>query len=184
MKSFVRALCCAGCLAGGPAHAAAPLTILYHPRSIVELRGQVEVEEFGYTPANPKTRSNQIANTAIGGIYLDKPIGAFAADALRQELRTSGVSLQPGGRCRLTGMVTAAKIDDLGFDADYSLSVHYALAGSDGHAVYQSDRETLFRAAKAGGGESIAVLFAKNINAMLGDDAFAKAFEAACPKEG
>lgn len=185
MRKAGLALASAATLIACPTKAATPITILYHPRSVVELRGQASVDDFAFTPANPKVKPNQIPNTAIGNVYLSMPIGNFIADGLRQELRTSGVSLQPGGRCRIVGTVKAVKIDDLGFDANFSLSAHYALMARDGHTIYETDEDTTFQAAKYGGAiESVSLLFSKNINAMIGADAFTKAFEPNCPKEG
>ena len=185
MRAARRCFVAAAALAAGGAQASTPLTILYHPRSVVELRGQVQVDRFDYHPANPKHKDNQIPNTAIGNIYLSAPIGEFIADGVRQELRTSGVSLAAGAECRLGGEVMAVKIADLGFDANFSLSVHYTLRGPDGRVVYDTGQDTMFMATKAGGADvSISLLFSKNINAVIGSDAFAKAFEANCPRRG
>lgn len=173
------------CLLAMPAAAATPFTILYHPRSIVELRGQVQVAPFAYVPANPKWKPNQIPNTAIGNIYLNTSIGEFVADGVRQELRTSGVSLQPGGRCRIGGTINAIRIDDLGLDSDFSLSIRYVLTGAGDSTLYETEENTAFMASKFGGAaESISLLFAKNINALLASPDFAKAFESGCPREG
>lgn len=168
----------------GGARASTPVTILYHPRSTVELRGQLRVDRFDYRPANPKHKDNQIPNTAIGNIYLNAPIGEFVADGLRQELRTSGVSLAEGG-CRLDGEVKAIRIADLGFDAHFMLSVQYRLHAADGRLLYDRSEDTMFMATKAGGADvSISLLFSKNINAVIGSEAFAKLFEANCPRGG
>ena len=168
----------------GGATASTPVTILYHPRSTVELRGQLRVDRFDYRPDNPKHKDNQIPNTAIGNIYLNAPIGEFVADGLRQEFRTSGVSLADGG-CRLGGEVTAVRIRDLGFDAHFALAVRYRLASADGRVLYEKSEETEFMATKAGGADvSISLLFSKNINAVIGSDAFGKTFEASCPRKG
>lgn len=172
-------------VAAWPVAAAAPFTITYHVKSIVELRGQVEVADFAYVPANPKHKPNQIPNTAIGSILLDKAVGAFLADGLRQELRTSGVSLLPGGRCKMTGTVKAIRDDDLGLDSDFSLTAAYIVTGPAGEEVYAHEQQTAFMASKFGGGPaSISKLFSDNINAVIGSDDFMKKFEAACPRQG
>jgi hypothetical protein len=160
-------------------------TVIYRTKSIVELRGQVEVADFAYTPANPKHKPDQIPNTAIGSVRLGESIGAFLANGLRQELRTSGVSLQPGGRCRLGGTIKVIRIDDLGLDSDFSLVADYVLTGADGGEIFRKEQSTLFRASKFGGGlTSISLLFSNNINAVLGSDGFIKPFEASCPRTG
>lgn len=167
------------------AQAAAPATITYYSKSIVEIRGQVEVADFGYVPANPKHKDNQIPNTAIGSIKLAEPVGVFLANGLRQELRTSGVSLLPGARCRLSGAVKAIRIDDLGLDSDFSLTADYVLTDAAGHEIYRHEQSTAFMASKFGGGPvSISQLFSANINGVIGSDDFIKRFEAACPRTG
>ena len=165
--------------------AAAPFTVTYHTKSIVELRGQVEVADFAYVPANPKDKPNKIPNSALGSIKLPVPIGVFLADGLRQELRASGVSLLPGARCKLTGRVESVKIDDLGFDADFSLSAEYVLTAADGRELYRRNEVSGFEASKFGGGAaSISLLFSNNINAVIGSPAFMAAFEPNCPRQG
>jgi hypothetical protein len=167
------------------AAAAAPFTITYHTRSIVELRGQVEVSDFAYVPANPKDKPNKIPNTALGNIKLAVPVGEFLADGLRQELRTSGVSLAPGARCRLAGKVESVKIDDLGLTAEFTLVADYVLTDAEGREIYRRSEPTSFSASKFGGGAtSISLLFSNNINAVIGSPAFMKAFEPNCPVQG
>jgi hypothetical protein len=164
---------------------AAPFTVTYHPKSIVELRGQVEVADFAYVPANPKDKPNKIPNSALGSIKLPVPIGTFLADGLRQELRASGVSLAAGARCRFTGRVESIKIDDLGFGAHFRLAAEYVLTGADGRELYRTRQSTDFGASKFGGAPaSISLLFSNNINAAIGSSAFMTAFEPNCPRQG
>lgn len=170
--------------AAGPA-AAAPFTVTYHSKSIVELRGQVEVADFDYVPANPKDKPNKIPNSALGSIKLPVSVGVFLADGLRQELRTSGVSLAAGALCRLAGRVESVKIDDLGFDADFRLAAEYVLTAADGRELYRTKQSTDFQASKFGGGAaSISLLFSNNINGVIGSPAFMEAFEPNCPRQG
>lgn len=171
------------CALAAPA-SAAPFTVTYHTKSIVELRGQVEVADFAYTPANPKDKPNKIPNSALGSIKLPVPVGVFLADGLRQELRTSGVSLLPGARCKLAGKVESVKIDDLGFDADFRLAAEYVLTSADGRELYRTAQSTDFEASKFGGAASISLLFSSNINAVIGSKAFMDAFEPNCPRQG
>lgn len=172
------------CGVAGPA-AAAPFTVTYHSKSIVELRGQVEVADFAYVPANPKDKPNKIPNSALGSIKLPVPVGVFLADGLRQELRASGVSLLAGARCRLEGRVESVKIDDLGFDADFRLAAEYVLKATDGRELYRTTQTTDFEASKFGGAPaSISLLFSSNINAVIGSNAFMQAFEPNCPRQG
>jgi hypothetical protein len=164
---------------------AAPFTVTYHSKSIVELRGQVEVADFAYTPANPGDKPNKIPNSALGSIKLPVPIGVFLADGLRQELRTSGVSLLPGARCRIEGRVESVKIDDLGLTADFRLAAEYVLSAADGRELYRTKQSTDFKASKFGGGAaSISLLFSSNINGVIGSKAFMDAFEPNCPRQG
>jgi hypothetical protein len=170
--------------AAGPAMAA-PFTVTYHSKSIVELRGQVEVEDFDYVPADPKGNPNKIPNSAMGSIKLPVPIGVFLADGLRQELRASGVSLAAGARCKLTGKVESIRIGDFGFSASFRLTADYKLTGADGRELYSTTQATDFSASKFGGAPaSISLLFSNNINAVIGSPAFMEAFEPNCPRQG
>jgi hypothetical protein len=165
--------------------AAAPFTVTYHTKSIVELRGQVEVADFAYVPADPKGNPNKIPNSALGNIKLPVPVGVFLADGLRQELRTSGVSLAAGARCKLEGRVERIKIDDLGLNTDFTLAAEYVLTGADGRELYRKQQATAFMASKFGGGPaSISLLFSNNINAVIGSPAFMEALEPNCPRQG
>lgn len=163
---------------------AAEITIIYTPRSVIDLRGHVEVADFGYIPARPGIEPNQIPNTALGSIRLSEPLGTFIGNAVRQELRTSGVSLQPGAPCRLTGEISHVRIEDLGFDADFNLSVRYRLTRADGTDVHATERATHFVATKVAGAASIALLFAQNINGILSSPDFVQRFEQECPNRG
>lgn len=164
---------------------AAPFTVTYHSRSIVELRGQVEVSDFAYMPANPKDKPDKIPNTALGNIKLGVPIGDFLADGIRQELRTSGASLAPGARCRLGGKVDSIKIDDLGLNVDFTLVASYVLTDAEGRELYRRQEPTVFKASKFGGAAaSISLLFSNNINAVIGSSDFIQAFEPNCPVQG
>lgn len=161
-------------------HASAATVITYAPKSVVDIRGHVEVADFGYIPDKPSRKPNQIPNTAIGNIMLTQTVGAFIADAVRQELRVSGVSLLPGAPCKLGGEVVAVRVDDLGFDADFTLTARYRLTRANGEAIYEIEQPTSFSAFKANGPASISLLFANNINAVIGSDKFISSFEANC----
>lgn len=164
---------------------AAPFTVTYHSKSIVELRGQVEVADFDYVPANPKDSPNKIPNSAMGSIKLPVSVGVFLADGLRQELRASGVSLAAGAKCKMTGRVESIRIGDFGFSASFRLTAEYVLTHSDGRELYRKKEATDFSASKFGGGPaSISLLFSNNINAVIGSPAFMEAFEPNCPRQG
>lgn len=172
-------------LGAAGAAAAAPFTVTYYPKSIVELRGQVEVADFAYVPADPKDKPNKIPNSAMGSIKLPVSVGVFLADGLRQELRASGVSLAAGARCKLTGRVESVRIGDLGFSASFRLTAEYVLADVDGRELLRKTEATDFRASKFGGAPaSISLLFSNNINAVIGSPAFMEAFEPNCPRQG
>lgn len=180
IRSALRGILVAFGLAAVPA--AAQITISYAPRSAIDLSGHVEVDTFAFIPAKPSHKLNEIPNTAIGSIKLDKDIGAFMADAVRQELRTSGVSILAGARCRLSGEVRRVHIDDLGFDADYVLAVSYALKGQDGATLFETAQDTSLKSTKVNGAQTIALMFARNINDVLENESFISALEKNCPR--
>ena len=105
----------------------------YDAQSTLEFDAAVTVTPFNYQRAST-VRPNQIPNTAIGeGLFTPEPIAVFFSDAVRKELRQSGISLS--GNCELTGSITRLLVDDFGFSVDYLISVDYRLGDGKGNAL-------------------------------------------------
>lgn len=104
----------------------------YQPVTTVEMRGAIAVSDFRYTPPKDTIKSNQIRETAAGTIYMTEDVGTYFANAVRRELRQTGLSLQTD-KCTLTGTVHDFAMESLGFSSDYITDVEYRLRGAGEH---------------------------------------------------
>jgi hypothetical protein len=115
-----------GC-ASGPG---APVN--YAPSSVMTVAGALSVGDFSYLPfekqAKDKTPivSNQIRNTALGDIKIDRDIKVFVRDAVFAELRFVGIKVNDPNRI-LKGEIEEFLIDDLGYSVDWTLRIRYVL---------------------------------------------------------
>lgn len=76
----------------------------------------------------PQIAANQIRNTAIGNILLEKDIKDFVRDATFTELRFIGVKVNGDQqRRRLNGDVQEFLVDDLGYSVDWTLRIAYVV---------------------------------------------------------
>ncbi|MBO9355003.1 hypothetical protein GG851_13485 [Bordetella petrii] len=101
-----------------------------------------------YQPA--QIAPNQIRNTAMGNILLEKDIKDLVRDATFTELRFMGIKVngtqQPA---LLTGDIEEFLIDDLGYSVDWTLRIAYVVADkAGGKPAYQATKEIKRRTAK------------------------------------
>lgn len=156
------------------------LTINYAPSSVKSSHGAVDVSDFVYTAVNPKNNEpvaqNQIRNTAIGDIILDRPVAAIVRDAVFTELRFVGIKVASDTRV-LTGDVKDFLIDDLGYSIDWTYVVHYVVKDkATGEVVYESTKSVQRKTEKFGNplgalNETIKL----NIEQLIDDPEFVKA---------
>ncbi|MBV7484108.1 hypothetical protein KW845_14170 [Bordetella sp. BOR01] len=101
-----------------------------------------------YQPA--RIEPNQIRNTAMGSILLEKDIKDLVRDATFAELRFMGVKVNGTAQAtRLTGDIQEFLIDDLGYSVDWTLRVAYLVADkASGKPVYQATKEIKRRTTK------------------------------------
>lgn len=151
----------------------------YQARSISEIYGNTVVSRFNYNTQD-NIAENQIPNTAIGNIYLDKPVGEFYADAMRRELRASGVSLNNSMECLISGEVNLLRVEDLGFEADIYADVSYKVTHKDEVLYELKDVRTELKVFKGGALTSVYQVVALNIKNILEDADFISSFEKAC----
>ena len=108
----------------------APIPLNYAPSSVKSATGSLSVGDFRYLPAEagaPKQLPpNQIRNTALGTIKIDKDVSVFVRDAVFAELRFVGVKTNDPVRI-LTGDIEEFLVDDLGFNVDWTMRVKYTL---------------------------------------------------------
>lgn len=123
-----------------------PIPVNYAPSSVKSASGSLSVTEFTYLPSKAKSAkpiaSNQIRNTAIGEIKIDRDVSVFVRDALFSELRTVGVKTTDMSKI-LSGEIQEFLVDDLGYSADWTLRVKYSLMDAASKKVlYQSTKDT------------------------------------------
>ena len=126
-----------------------PLPVNYAPSSVLTASGSTSVSTFRYLPAEMgKVEPNQIRNTAIGNIRIEKDVSVFLRDAVFSELRFVGVKLDNQERV-LSGEVVEFLIDDLGFSIDWTLTVKYRIAAPGSQApLYEAEKITKRNTAK------------------------------------
>jgi hypothetical protein len=129
--------------------ATAPLPVNYAPSSVLTASGATTVSTFAYLPADKGVVTpNQIRNTAIGNIKIEKDVNAFFRDAVFSELRFVGVKLDNTDRV-LSGEIVEFLIDDLGYSVDWTLAVKYRVnLGSSHTPVYEAEKVTKRNTAK------------------------------------
>jgi hypothetical protein len=138
-----------GC--GGPA----TIPVNYAPSSIMTVSGSLMVADFTYPPSVVSTvpgkspvAPNQIRNTAMGDIKIDREVKQFVRDAVFSELRLVGLKIDNNSRV-LKGDIEEFLIDDLGYNVDWTLRIKYVVSepGSD-KVLYSSVKNIKRRTAK------------------------------------
>ncbi len=144
-----------------------PIPVNYSPSSVLSASGTLKISDFAYLPAQAPTADatgadttkkqkskkkvvakNQIRNTAIGDIMIDRDVAVFVRDAVFAELRFVGIKTDSSATV-LHGQIEEFLIDDLGYSIDWTLRVKYELvtAGST-TPVYTSVKNTQRNTAK------------------------------------
>ena len=130
LNAVVVALVISGC-------SSAPIVLNYAPSSTMTLEGEVKVGDFKYLPGenNKKIKPNQIRNTAMGSVLLEKNVDEYFETALFTESRFVGLKVKESEN-QLTGDIVEFLIDDLGYSIDWTLEVNYVMKKSDGSDCY------------------------------------------------
>ena len=171
LYSAVSAVLLAGC-------ASHPLPVNYAPSSVMSASGSISISDFKYLPSDndnvPKdcknisdfkilpsdkdnvpeycknifVAPNQIRNTAIGEIIIDRDVKTFVKDAVFAELRFVGIKTSNDNRF-LKGDIEEFLIDDLGYSVDWKLRIKYEVVESSSKKViYQATKSTERKTAK------------------------------------
>jgi uncharacterized lipoprotein YajG len=161
--------------------AGAPVPVNYAPSSVMTASGSVAVSDFSYLPAEAKpaspeaavTAPNQIRNTAMGSILIDKEVRVFVRDAVFSELRLVGVKVADEKRV-LTGAIEEFLCDDLGYNIDWTFRVKYRVADkASGQAVYEGTKSVQRRTSKfANAFGALNETVKLNVEELLKDPAF------------
>jgi len=152
------------------------IPIEYTPSSTLTAAGAVKVGDFAYEPTlKGKMKPNQIHNTAMGTVLLDKNVDVFYRNAVFTELRFVGVKVGTGDKT-LTGDIKEFLIDDLGYSVDWTIDVDYRITDSAGAVVYESDKFTKNHTSKfANAIGALQQQMKVNIEELIKDPAFIKA---------
>lgn len=137
--------------------------------------GSLSVKDFQYLPAvNGRVANNQIRNTALGSVIIDKDVSVFVKDAVFAELRFVGLKLDNPQR-PMSGVITEFLIDDLGYSVDWTLSIKYTITDASGHSIYEAEKVTKRNTAKfANAFGALNETIKLNVEELLKDPAFLK----------
>jgi uncharacterized lipoprotein len=155
----------------------ARIPLSYLPSSVNKISGSVSISNFKYFPAETgKVKPFQIHNTALGKLKFDKNIDIYFRESVSMELRFAGVKLDNKTRV-LNGEIEDLLIDDLSYNADWSLIVHYLIKDlQTGDIVYSSTKSTQCKASKLMNVNSaLNEIIKLNIEELMKDEAFIKA---------
>ena len=155
----------------------ARIPLSYLPSSANKISGSVSVSNFKYLPAETgEVKPFQIRNTALGKLKFDKNIDIYFRDSVSMELRFAGVKLDNKTRV-LNGEIEDLLIDDLSYNADWTLNVHYLIKDlQTGDIVYSSTKTTQCKASKLMNVNSaLNDIIKLNIEELMKDEAFIKA---------
>jgi uncharacterized lipoprotein len=166
--------------------AGAPVPVNYAPSSVMTASGSLSVSDFNYLPAEVKPKEpekspvapNQIRNTAMGSILIDKEVKVFVRDAVFSELRFVGVKVNDEKRV-LKGDVEEFMADDLGYNIDWTFRVKYAVTDkASGKVVYEGTKNIQRRTSKfANAFGALNETVKLNVEELLKDPAFLKAIQ-------
>jgi len=153
------------------------IPLSYLPSSVNKVSGSVSISNFKYFPAETgEVKPFQIRNTALGKLKFDKNIDIYFRESVSMELRFAGVTLDNKTRV-LNGEIEYLLIDDLSYDADWTLIVHYLIKDlQTGDIVYSSTKSTQCKASKLMNVNSaLNDIIKLNIEELMKDEAFIKA---------
>ncbi|RDS84896.1 hypothetical protein DWU98_02775 [Dyella monticola] len=120
----------------------ATVTVNYAPSSTMTLSGSEQLGAFKYAPGDTgKVKENQIRNTAIGNIMIDRNVGEYFKQALFDESRFVGIKMGQGPVVH--GTINDFLIDDLGYSVDWTLDVTYVVDSVGGGAPCYNQQKVL-----------------------------------------
>jgi len=153
------------------------IPLSYLPSSVNKVSGSLSISNFKYLPAETgEVKPFQIRNTALGKLKFDKNIDIYFRESVSMELRLAGVMLDNKTRV-LNGEIEDFLVDDLSYDADWTLNVHYLIKDlQTGDIVYSSTKTTQCKASKLMNVSSaLNDIIKLNIEELMKDEAFIKA---------
>jgi hypothetical protein len=156
----------------------ARIPLSYLPSSVNKVSGSVSISNFKYLPAETgEVQPFQIRNTALGKLKFDKNIDIYFRESVSMELRFAGVVGLDNKTRVLNGEIEDLMVDDLSYNADWTLRVHYLIKDlQTGDIVYSSTKITQCKASKLMNVNSaLNDIIKLNIEELMKDEAFIKA---------
>lgn len=128
-----------------------PMAVRYTPSSTLYSEGSVAVGNLDYKPAeNGKIGTNQIRNTSLLKVRLDRDVSDLIRSAIIKEFRYVGI-VPDSGYNELTGRINDFFIDDRGFSVDWMLDIDYLVRSKKNDALcYKSNKVIQRRTGKYG----------------------------------
>lgn len=117
-----------------------------HPTATNQLRGEVSVSPFHYTPPDGAAPFLIRSNAPVRQ-FTDKPLGIVFSNALAAELSHVGVAVKESEEavCRIEGNLVNLYTASLGYDPDYELQLDVRIVSSlDNTVIYQNTVDHAF----------------------------------------
>lgn len=160
----------------------APVPVNYAPSSVKSASGQLSVADFTYFPSSAAAvdpvAENQIRNTAMGEIKIDRDVKKFVRDAVFAEFRFVGIKTDDTSKV-LKGDIEEFLIDDLGYSIDWTLRIRYTLEDAQSKQImFTGAKNTKRRTAKfANSFGALNETIKINVEQLLDDPDFIKSIQ-------
>ena len=101
----------------------------YNSQSCIKIKNQeLDIGDFTYERFNKgKVKNNQMANTAIGGMYIGEDVSEYFKRATGIELSSSSMKIKAKEAKVITGKVSEFEADDLGYSVDWIFKAQYLM---------------------------------------------------------
>lgn len=158
--------------------AIAPASVNYSPGSLKNSTGALSVSDFKYLPSQVGSKTpvaaNQIRNTVIDKIEIDRDVSIFVRDAVFAELRFVGIKTSDPSKV-LRGDIEELLIDDLGFNIDWTFRIKYTVTEATSNKIlYQSVKNIQRKTGKANAFGALNETIRLSVEQLLDDGEFIK----------
>ena len=140
------------------------------------VEGNATVGDFKYLPGenNSKVKPNQIRNTALGDVILEKNVDEYFEKVVFTESRFIGIKMAESKNV-ISGEINEFLIDDLGYSIDWTLDVTYTVTNGNGDVCYNENQKIEKNTAKfANAFGTLNEVMKLNVELVFADEKFAK----------
>jgi len=130
-----------------PADRSPPVAVEKKAKNWNEVPTAAQTVEEATGQRNGSIAPNQIRNSAMGQILIDRPVKVYVRDAVLLELRFVGMNVNDAGRV-LRGDIEEFFVDDLGYSVDWQLRIRYELRDGAGKLLFRDTKENKRKTAK------------------------------------